>query len=82
MYTTGVYTAGKRPWGEDTTFDIALPCATQNEVEEEDAKVRLYDAPHLLIWSESAPRTFFLYHVIHQSEIRAWFNAGSGKIRR
>ncbi len=28
--------AGKRPWGVDC--DIALPCATQNEIEEEDAK--------------------------------------------
>lgn len=30
------YVAGKRPWG--VKCDIALPCATQNEISEEDAK--------------------------------------------
>jgi glutamate dehydrogenase (NADP+) len=30
------YTAGQRPWG--TPCDIALPCATQNELNEDDAK--------------------------------------------
>lgn len=30
------YVAGARPWGEKA--DIALPCATQNEINEEDAK--------------------------------------------
>ncbi len=29
---------GERPWGIDTKFDIALPCATQNEIEEADAE--------------------------------------------
>jgi glutamate dehydrogenase (NADP+) len=31
------YHAGKRPWG--IKCDIALPCATQNEVSEEEAKI-------------------------------------------
>ena len=31
-----VYTEGQRPWG--TKCDIALPCATQNELNEENAK--------------------------------------------
>lgn len=31
------YVAGARPWSEKA--DIALPCATQNEINEEDAKV-------------------------------------------
>jgi len=36
---TGKYVEGKRPWGHDgAKFDIALPCATQNEVEIADAK--------------------------------------------
>ena len=35
-----MYTAGARPWGADAKFDIALPCATQNEVDEADATVR------------------------------------------
>eukprot|EP00753_Platysulcus_tardus_P002877 PLAT11982.1.p2 GENE.PLAT11982.1~~PLAT11982.1.p2 ORF type:complete len:472 (+),score=224.34 PLAT11982.1:59-1417(+) len=34
---TAEYTAGAKPWG--IKVDIALPCATQNELDEEDAKV-------------------------------------------
>jgi glutamate dehydrogenase (NADP+) len=33
----GKYFEGKRPWGVDAKYDIALPCATQNEVSAEDA---------------------------------------------
>ena len=35
-YPNAVYHEGKRPWGEKA--DIALPCATQNEINGEDAK--------------------------------------------
>ena len=35
-YTGAVYHEGKRPWGENC--DIALPSATQNEIEEKGAK--------------------------------------------
>ena len=35
-YPTATYHEGKRPWG--IKCDIALPCATQNEIELEDAK--------------------------------------------
>ena len=34
----GKFVEGERPWGIDTKFDIALPCATQNEIEEADAE--------------------------------------------
>jgi len=34
----GTYVKGERPWGVDAKYDIALPCATQNEVNEEDAQ--------------------------------------------
>ncbi|NLH50369.1 MAG: NADP-specific glutamate dehydrogenase [Myxococcales bacterium] len=36
-YTKAEYFAGKRPW--HIQCDIALPCATQNEVSEEEAKL-------------------------------------------
>merc|ERR1712161_183226 len=29
---TGKYTAGETPWSLDIKYDIALPCATQNEI--------------------------------------------------
>ncbi len=35
-YPTAVYHAGQRPWGEKA--DIALPCATQNEIDGDEAK--------------------------------------------
>lgn len=35
-YPGAMYHEGKRPWGEKA--DIALPCATQNEINGEDAK--------------------------------------------
>ena len=36
-YPTAVYHEGKRPWGEKA--DIALPCATQNEINGEEAQM-------------------------------------------
>lgn len=36
QFTGSTYHEGKRPWGE--TCDIALPCATQNELNGEEAK--------------------------------------------
>jgi glutamate dehydrogenase (NADP+) len=35
-YPNSKYIAGKRPW--EVKCDIALPCATQNELDENDAK--------------------------------------------
>jgi glutamate dehydrogenase (NADP+) len=36
-YPKAKYVAGKRPW--EVSCDIALPCATQNELDEEEAKM-------------------------------------------
>lgn len=38
-FSSAVFVAGKRPWGEKV--DIALPCATQNELNEDEAKTLL-----------------------------------------
>ena len=35
-YTSAIYVEGKKPW--EVVCDIALPCATQNELDEEAAK--------------------------------------------
>lgn len=37
QYPNAVYHAGKRPWGEQC--DIAMPCATQNELNGEEAQM-------------------------------------------
>jgi len=36
-YPTAKFVAGKRPW--EVKCDVALPCATQNELDEEEAKM-------------------------------------------
>jgi glutamate dehydrogenase (NADP+) len=36
-YPNAIYVAGKRPW--EVKCDIALPCATQNELNEDEAKM-------------------------------------------
>jgi glutamate dehydrogenase (NADP+) len=36
---SGEYIAEKSPWQLDVAFDVALPCATQNEIDEEGAKL-------------------------------------------
>ena len=36
QYPNATFYAGKKPW--EQKVDIAMPCATQNEVNEEDAK--------------------------------------------
>ena len=38
-YPNAKYVAGKRPW--EVKCDVALPCATQNELNEEEAKMLL-----------------------------------------
>ena len=46
---TGKYFGdSKRPWSHDgAKYDIALPCATQNEVNKSDAEVRGRDSPQM-----------------------------------
>lgn len=38
VYNEMQYFEGERPWGLPTNVDIAIPCATQNELNGEDAK--------------------------------------------
>lgn len=40
-YPKATFYAGERPWSQK--IDIALPCATQNELNEEDAKKLIYN---------------------------------------
>eukprot|EP00887_Chlorella_sp_A99_P008188 scaffold12.g8188.t1 len=36
---SGSYVAGRKPWEIDASYDLAFPCATQNEVDLEEAKL-------------------------------------------
>jgi 3-deoxy-D-arabino-heptulosonate 7-phosphate (DAHP) synthase len=49
--------AGKRPWEIATKFDIALPCATQNEVEGPDAELLVKAGVKLVAEGANMPST-------------------------
>lgn len=50
------YHAGKRPW-QLAKFDIALPCATENELDEEDARVLLENGVACVAEGANMPST-------------------------
>ena len=50
-YPTAYYTAGERPW--QIKADIALPCATQNELELSDAQALVSNC---LLYTSPSPR--------------------------
>lgn len=51
-YPNSTFVAGRRPW--EVKVDIALPCATQNELNGEDAcnliKIPFFALEKFLIW--------------------------------
>ncbi|BDA50348.1 NADP-specific glutamate dehydrogenase [Coccomyxa sp. Obi] len=64
-FKSGKFVAGKRPWEAPTKFDIALPCATQNEVELADAEMLVKAGVKLVAEGANMPSTseaIALYH--------------------
>lgn len=57
----------KRPWG--VKVDIALPCATQNELDVEDAKELIKNGCKVICEGANMPTTLAAYHVIKESKI-------------
>ncbi len=51
----GVYHAGKRPWG--VPCDVAFPCATQNEIDAQDAAVLLKNGVKAVAEGSNMPST-------------------------
>jgi glutamate dehydrogenase (NADP+) len=67
---TGTYTAGKRPWShEGAKYDIALPCATQNEVELECAKALVKAGVKLVAEGANMPSTSEAIEHYHKNGI-------------
>jgi glutamate dehydrogenase/leucine dehydrogenase len=54
-YPKAKYVEGQRPWGEKC--DIALPCATQNELNEEEAKTLVKNGCYLVAEGANMPST-------------------------
>ena len=54
-YPKAKYVEGRRPWG--VKCDIALPCATQNEINEEEAKTLVNNGCYLVAEGANMPST-------------------------
>lgn len=59
--------AGKKPWG--VKVDVALPCATQNELREDDAKELIKNGCICITEGANMPTTLEGYKVISQAKI-------------
>jgi glutamate dehydrogenase (NADP+) len=66
-YPSATYHAGKTPWHEKC--DIALPCATQNELDGDDAKVLLENGCYCVSEGANMPSTPEAYHAFHGAKI-------------
>ena len=56
-HAAGKFVKDERPWGIDAKFDIALPCATQNEVEKDDAEKLVKAGVKLVAEGANMPST-------------------------
>jgi len=63
----GEYHEGKRPWG--VSCDLAFPCATQNELEEEDATTLIANGCQLVSEGANMPSTIEAINVFVDSKI-------------
>ncbi|MGA9270795.1 MAG: NADP-specific glutamate dehydrogenase [Lutimonas sp.] len=66
-YPGATYHAGKTPWHEKC--DIALPCATQNELDGEDAKALLKNGCMCVSEGANMPSTPEAVHAFHDGKI-------------
>ncbi len=66
-YPTAKYFKGERPWG--VKVDIALPCATQNELNEEQAKTLISNGVKCVAEGANMPSTPEAIEVFQQADI-------------
>ena len=66
-YPNAKYFAGKRPW--EVKCDIALPCATQNELNEEEAKMLVANGCICVSEGANMPTTPEAMHVFHKAKL-------------
>jgi glutamate dehydrogenase (NADP+) len=66
-YPNAKYVAGKRPW--EVKCDIALPCATQNELNDEEAKVLVANGCICVAEGANMPSTPEAVTVFQQAKI-------------
>lgn len=61
------YFPGKRPWG--VTVDVAMPCATQNEIDVDDAKELVKNGCIAVCEGANMPTTLNAYHVLRDAGV-------------
>ena len=66
-YPKAKYFAGKRPW--EVKCDIALPCATQNELNEDEAKTLVANGCLCVAEGANMPTTPEAVHVIQKAKL-------------
>ncbi|MFL1012452.1 NADP-specific glutamate dehydrogenase [Flavisericum labens] len=66
-YPNAEYHKGKTPW--DVTCDVALPCATQNELKEDDAKTLIKNGCICVSEGANMPSTNGAISVFHKAKI-------------
>ena len=66
-YPTAKYFAGKRPW--EVKCEVALPCATQNELNEEEAAMLVANGCICVSEGANMPTTPEAMHIFHKSKI-------------
>jgi glutamate dehydrogenase (NADP+) len=66
-YPNAKYVAGKRPW--EVKCDVALPCATQNELNEEEAKMLIANGCICVAEGANMPSTPEAVIVFHKAKI-------------
>tara|TARA_R110000824_G_scaffold190110_2_gene371519 strand:- start:1271 stop:2626 length:1356 start_codon:yes stop_codon:yes gene_type:complete len=66
-FTGASYHEGKRPWS--VPCDLALPCATQNELNEEEAKELVSNGVIAVSEGANMPTTLEGVHVFHDAKI-------------
>jgi len=66
-YPKSIFNKGEKPWS--TPCDIALPCATQNELDENDAKKLISNGCFCVSEGANMPSTKDAISVFHKSKI-------------
>ena len=66
-YPKAIFTANARPWSEKA--DIALPCATQNELNEVDAQMLLGNGIMLISEGANMPTTPKAIEIFHKARV-------------
>ncbi|MGS2763455.1 NADP-specific glutamate dehydrogenase [Sinomicrobium sp. M5D2P9] len=66
-YPKARYVAGKTPWGEKC--DIALPCATQNELSDKDAEILVENGCFCVAEGANMPSTPGAVEVFHKKKM-------------